>query len=305
MEETPFAYMEIKARKIVRRSIFIFLKYYQYFTTTPVLLMLPFSVFVLIFQAFYPCFSYDLGLCSIFCSVFSLPFTLSSLTMAKGYIIEALNYQNLVLPPSFSKLVSLYRSLFLTQLCNSVIIITAKTVIFSALFIGFNSLELFGVSSKNSLIMFISRSVSYSFLAYTMFICNLALVVTETENCSGYVSVFKACSLLKRVGSSRALLMALPANLGSTGIGALIRCRIVRAYHFSGMQDCVSMALEGLLIAYLYSLLIVLDTILSCLYFKSCNSACQRRSQQTGKFHEQHLEDNQIDHLLVSLHTNE
>lgn len=334
--------MEIRATKIVRRSIFIFLKDYQFFTNIPVLLMLPFSVFVLLLQAFSssstsPLFVIhalgfspslqlfllsDFGVSySIFSSVFSLPFTLSSLVMAKGYIIQALNQHKMVLPPSFSSLVSIYRSLFLTQVCNSVIIFTANAVAFSVLFMGFNSLESFDSSSKNPLILFVARSFSYSFLANTMVLCNFALVVTGMENCSGYLAVFKACSLLRRCGNSRALLMALPANLGAAAVGALFHYRIVRAYHLSGRPGCIYMALEGLLIAYLYSLLIVLDTIVSCLFFKSCKPTFQM--DQIGGCHYQielvKGEDNGtyanrkipwvafggIDYLLVAVHTNE
>ena len=269
MEEIPSADMEIGATKMFRRSIFIFLKYYQYFTTIPVLLMLPFSVFVLLLQAFSSSSS----------CVISLLLTLSSIVMAKGCIIQALNQQKMILPPSFSSLISLYKSLFLTQICNSVIIVTANIVAFSVLFIGINSLESFGFSPKNPLILFVSRSVSSSFLAYTMVICNFSLVVTETENCSGFLAVFKACNFLRRVGKSRALLMSLPANLGAAAIGELFRYRIV------GRSDCISMASEGLLIAYLHSLLIVLDTILSCLFFMSCKSNFPMN--QTGGSHNQ------------------
>lgn len=298
MEETPSADMDIRATKIVRRSIFIFLKYYQYFTTTPVLLMLPFSVFVLLSQAFSSSSSSplcaipalgispslrlflvcDFGVSyGIFSYVFSLPFTLSSLVIAKGYIIQALNQHKMVVPPSFPSLVSLYKPLFLTQCCNSVINITANAVAFSVLIMGFHALESLGFSSKNPLLLFVAGSLSYLFLANTFVICNFALVVTGMENCSGYSAVFKACSLVRRVGNSGALLLvALCGNLGSAAVGALFLYRIVRGYHLRGRQGFVSMALEGLLIAYLHSLIIILDTIVSCFFFKSYKSTFQK-----------------------------
>ncbi|RVW80950.1 hypothetical protein CK203_037303 [Vitis vinifera] len=246
MEETPSADMEIRATKIAFSSS----------STSPLFVIhaLGFSPSLQLFLLS------DFGVSySIFSSVFSLPFTLSSL--------------------------SWQGSLFLTQVCNSVIIFTANAVAFSVLFMGFNSLESFDSSSKNPLILFVARSFSYSFLANTMVLCNFALVVTGMENCSGYLAVFKACSLLRRCGNSRALLMALPANLGAAAVGELFHYRIVRAYHLSGRPGCIYMALEGLLIAYLYSLLIVLDTIVSCLFFKSCKPTFQM--DQTGGCHYQ------------------
>lgn len=66
-----------------------------------------------------------------------------------------------------------------------------------------------------------------------------------------------------------ALSLALPANLVLAGIEALFQYRIVRAYRLGGMAR-PSMAFEGMFIAYLYSISVVLDTVISCMFYKSC-----------------------------------
>lgn len=109
---------------------------------------------------------------------------------------------------------------------------------------------------------------------------NLALVVAMMETCKGHVAIYKAC-LLRKGKNSMALLLFLPTNLGLVSIEALFRFRVIRIYQFLG-EITASMALEGLLIAYLYSLLIVLDTIICCLFYKSCEAR--------GQFHRNDIE---------------
>ncbi|OMP00978.1 hypothetical protein COLO4_12233 [Corchorus olitorius] len=100
-------------------------------------------------------------------------------------------------------------------------------------------------------------------------ISNLALVVAGMGTCKGYLAIYKAC-LLRKGKNSMALLLFLPINLGLVSIEALFQFRVIRVYQILGGQINSSVALEGLLIAYLYSLLIVLDTIIYCLFYKNC-----------------------------------
>ncbi|KAI8534026.1 hypothetical protein RHMOL_Rhmol10G0056300 [Rhododendron molle] len=57
-------------------------------------------------------------------------------------------------------------------------------------------------------------------------------------------------------------------------VEGLFRHRVVRADHIIERSG-FSLAMEGVFIAYLYSLLIVLDTIASCLFFKSTKEDTQ------------------------------
>ncbi|XP_057952363.1 uncharacterized protein LOC131146648 [Malania oleifera] len=288
-----------KPGKIMRRSIHTFLQHYQYFTSTPALLVFPFSASVLLSQALVPSTSSLLPtihrhLLSLFdaagfppnseffsllnlklsqtisSSIFTLPFTLSFHLLAKATIIQALHYHKPTCPSSFSSLISTYNSLLLTLICNSFLILSANATAFSILFLAFNCLEEFGTSSPKS-IFFLSASgaVLYSIiLANALLVCNLALVSSGMDKCGGYLAILKACVMI-RGRASTALSLALPTNLALAAAEALFQYRVVRPYHFAKMPIS-SAALEGVFIAYLYSILIVLDTVVACIFFKSC-----------------------------------
>ncbi|XP_059452195.1 uncharacterized protein LOC132182856 isoform X2 [Corylus avellana] len=296
MEEAPSAVME-RAGKIIRLSIFTFLKDFQYFTTTPVLLMLPFSASVLLSQALFPSSSppssiihvhfkslfhaagfppswlfvslLNLNLSqTIFSYVLSLPFILSSLIIAKAFVIQALsdhnrNHKVHNHKPPFSSFMSLYKPLLITHLCNLILNMTINMA-------AFNTIRACVLFSNNPIFLVVITTVFYTILANMVVVCNLALVVAGMGSCNGYLAIHKAL-LLRRNTNSTALLLALPLSCGLAAIEALFRYRIVRAYHLYG-RPSASMALEVLLVGYLYSLLTVLDTIACCLFFKSCRS---------------------------------
>ncbi|OVA08827.1 hypothetical protein BVC80_8803g21 [Macleaya cordata] len=300
MEVNPSIPME-RTGKIIRRSIHTYLKNYQYFTSTTALLIFPVSVAILLSQAIIPSSSFllptiytrlesifyaagfpessqffsilNLKLSQTICSsIFTLPFTLSFLLFAKSSIIKALHHQNPSLRPSFSSIFPLCYPLLLTHLCNSFVILAANASALAILFLTFNSIDAFGVSSP-SFLLFLSATgaVLYSvILAHTIITCNLALIVAGMENCGGYLAILKACVLI-RGRSSTTLLLALPFNLGLAAVEALFQYRVVRLSLLSDKFSS-SMAFEGLVIAYLYSILILLDTITTCEFFKSSKS---------------------------------
>ncbi|PKI77968.1 hypothetical protein CRG98_001588 [Punica granatum] len=105
-------------------------------------------------------------------------------------------------------------------------------------------------------------------LAHALIVCNFALVLSGTEKFGGFEAILKACVLI-RDSIPVALSLAIPMNLGWAAVEALFQYRVVRAYRVTKAPS-FAVALEGLFIAYLYSILIVLDTIVSCIFFKSC-----------------------------------
>ncbi|KAK8513886.1 hypothetical protein V6N13_005074 [Hibiscus sabdariffa] len=96
------------------------------------------------------------------------------------------------------------------------------------------------------------------------------------ENCGGYLVILKACVLIKGWILS-ALALTVPGNLTLAVIEALFHYRVVvRAYvyHCGGDFNGFSIVLEGVLIAYLYSIFIVFDAVVSSMFFKSCKIEC-------------------------------
>lgn len=84
------------------------------------------------------------------------------------------------------------------------------------------------------------------------------------------MAILKACVLI-RGRTSTALTLAVPVNLVLAAIEALFHYRVVRAFH-TGDVTSFPMASEGILIAFLYSTFVVLDTVVSCMFFKSCKT---------------------------------
>ncbi|OMP13903.1 hypothetical protein COLO4_00682 [Corchorus olitorius] len=312
MEDSPRIQME-KARTILRRSIYTFLQNYQYFTATAAIIGFPYAASVLVSQLFVPyspllptihnrlrllfqaagfpsssefftilCFKISQTISS---SIFALPFTLSCLLLAKSSIIQLLNnHHKQNQPPSFSSVISLYNPLLATYICNFLVLLSANATAFSLLFFGFDFFQGLGFTSSNWVLFFsASGAVLYSIiLANALIICNLALVSSGMEKSGGYLAILKACVLI-RGRTSTALTLAVPVNLVLAAIEALFHYRIVRAFNASQVPS-FPMALEGVLIAYLYSIFVVLDTVVSCLFFKSCKQGSSMEQQEEARY---------------------
>lgn len=217
----------------------------------------------------------------IFVLVFSLPLALSSLVLAKASIIQSLNHHKHVFSLSCSSPVSLcYKPLVLTCICNIILTVTITTTTLSFLFEASSFFKgLLILSSIRPFFDLAAGIVFYMVLTNTMVTCNLALVVAGIDNCTIYKSLRKAC-LLRKGTDSMALLLALPINLGLVATEALFRYRIVRAYDPVFGRFSMPMVLEGLLIAYLFSLLVVLDTISSYLFIRNCDPKIGREGAE-------------------------
>ncbi|KAJ0104912.1 hypothetical protein Patl1_18808 [Pistacia atlantica] len=294
-----------KTTTIIRTSVYTFLQNYQYFTTTVAFLAFPFSASILVSQVFltssllpslynrlktlfqaagFPPSSEFFTILSlklsqtISSSIFTLPFTLTFLLVAKASIIQALKQHHHKVS-SFS----LFNPLFFTHICNSFLILSANATVFAVLFFAFNFLEGTRFSSSPNWLLFLSATgaVLYSIvLANALIICNLALVISGMEKTTGYMAILKACVLI-RGRTSTALSLALPVNLLLAGIEALFQYRILRVYHHGRIPD-LAMGSEGVLIAYLYSISVVLDTVVSCIFYKSCKTSCL--IEQEGRY---------------------
>ncbi|KAL4584076.1 hypothetical protein LXL04_008666 [Taraxacum kok-saghyz] len=277
--------------KIFRRSIHTFLQHYNYFTTAAVL-ALPFSVSILLsstllphsltvhsrlrslFDAagfppqseFFSVLSLKLSQTITF-SILVLPFTLSFLLIAKASVIQSLNTHQKP-PPSIA---GIFNSILQTQIWNTLVMVSANATCFWVLFIAFNCLENLRIPS---LFFTVAGGIVYSIIiANTLIICNLALILSGMELNGGVISILKACVMI-RGRTSIALSIALPINMALAGIEALFQFRVVKAYSDSGMnKPTSSMVLEGLFISYLYSILIIIDAISGCVFFRSCKVA--------------------------------
>ncbi|XLU32842.1 hypothetical protein S245_068908 [Arachis hypogaea] len=305
--------MEVSS-KILRRSIYTFLQNYHYFTSTAAFLAIPFSLSILISSSFssassssimlhifnhlkalfsaagFPSSSQFFSILNlkvsqtITSSIFTLPFTLTFLLIAKASVIQALSNNQkpiITIPPSFTCIFSHYKPLLHTYFHNSFFILSANATSFCLLFLAFAVTEGLGYSSSLSCSSLLSAAGAILFsviLANALVICNMTLTLSGMEGKGGYMAILKACVLL-RGRTSMALFLALPANAGLAAIEALFQIRIVRSYEIGG-KLWPWIALEGILIAYLYSIFIILDTIVSCIFYKSCKIAASLVDQE-------------------------
>ncbi|KAI3736834.1 hypothetical protein L2E82_26821 [Cichorium intybus] len=304
--------------KIIRRSIHTFLQSYNYFTISS-LLALPFSLSVLLSSSLSPDFislqhtihfrlrslfeaagipvssqffiTFNLKLSqTITSAILLLPFTFSFLLITKTSVIQSLNTHNKNPSSNFSRI---YNSILQTQLWNSFLIMSANATSFWVLFIAFNCLEKILSSSTSILLFSMVGGIAYSVvIANTMIICNMALVLSGMETRGGFISILKACVMIKR-RIPTALSLSLYINITLAGIEALFQFRVASAYANSRTSNpSPLMVLEGFLIAYLYSVIITLDTITGCIFYKSCKiKACKNNlDQEAGRTHGSCLE---------------
>ncbi|KAG6410266.1 hypothetical protein SASPL_128319 [Salvia splendens] len=275
------------AKSIIRRSIFTFLKNYQHLTSTPTLLLLPFAVLSLLAPALvsssrllplvhnrltalflaagFPPSSPLLNLLilklsqTILALLFVSPFSYSSLLLAKAAVIRTLH-------PNTN---TLFKPLLITQLCNTLLILASNATSFFLIAIFFNCLDFSGLSSPSSSILLSAFGVMlYSIiLAHAYIICNLAFVSSAVERRGGFMAIIKVCLVIKG-RSATALSLALPINLGLAAIEALFQYRVVTGYNQGLNQSAI--LVEGMLIAYLYGLTLILDTVVGYLFWRSC-----------------------------------
>ncbi|KAJ8451416.1 hypothetical protein Cgig2_017807 [Carnegiea gigantea] len=150
---------------------------------------------------------------------------------------------------------------------------TANATSISILFFAFTFLEGTHFASPNLAILLSAvGAVLYSIvLANALVIANLALVSSgmEGSRSGGFLGILKACVLI-RGRTSTALALAVPINIGLAAVEALFHFRLVATSYDHDQRQIWVLALEGLLIGYLYSIIVVLDVIISCFFYQSC-----------------------------------
>ncbi|KZV56535.1 hypothetical protein F511_16134 [Dorcoceras hygrometricum] len=289
-----------RARDIMRRSIFTFLKDFQLFTLFPCLIAFSYAVSVLMSQSLvssshvfvlihgrmrslflaagippsseiFAFFNLKLSE-TVFTFLIALPFSFSFLLLAKASVIRALDHRRLEKSYPFSSWLSEFNTLCVTQLWNSLVMLSANATSFCILSISFNLFDVLGLSSKGSILLLSATGlVIYSIvLANSYITCKLALVLSGMEKQGGFASILKAFFLI-RGRTLTALSLAVTLSLGLAAIEALFQYRVAKAYHES-MTLSSSMVLEGMLVSYLYSILLVLDTVNDCVFVESCRN---------------------------------
>jgi hypothetical protein len=285
--------------KIFRRSLHAFFNNYHHFASTASFILLPFSLSLLLSQSlpfllqpalhlavssrlklifasagfpsnwsFFSLLNSKLSQ-SIFSFLLTLPLSLSSLLLCKAFIIRTIIHL-----PSNKSLCTLYKSLLHTHVFNLFVVLFSNAAIFSLLFLFFNTFGALNLTSNHVIFALSALGVIlYSIIvANTSVACNVAYVVASVENRGGYMAILKTLVLL-RGGTATAVAVSLPASIGTAAIEALFQFRVVRPFKISGNLRTGGLC-EGLLIAYIYSMVIVVDTIVTCMVYNSFKHSC-------------------------------
>ncbi|XP_047947385.1 uncharacterized protein LOC125193593 [Salvia hispanica] len=283
--------------RIMRKSIFTFLQNFHHLSTAPALLLLPFAastllspplvassrLFPLLHGRLHSLFLaagippqselfaiLNLKLAQTILSFsFSLPFSLSFLLLAKAAVVKLLHHHNK--PHSFLSLISTFNRLVSTQICNSLLILATNATCFCLLAAAFNLSDAFSLSSPRfRLLLSATGAICYSIaLANAYIVSGLALIIAAAEDsgagAGGFSSILEACVAI-RGRTSAALSLAVPMNMALAAVEALFQYRVLSRE----IKVTPAMVAEAALVAYLYAVVLIIDTIVGYVFLKSC-----------------------------------
>ncbi|KAL3617952.1 hypothetical protein CASFOL_038273 [Castilleja foliolosa] len=283
--------MATTTAKILRKSIFSFLRNYQYYTFTPTLVAFPYAVSYLLTQSLVS--SSDLfplvhaRLRSVFLSagfslspqIFEFLILKLSQTILTFLLVSPLTFSSLLLSrasvivrnrnPTFLFRAPLFNPLLITQLCSTLVMLAANATCFVFFALCFNFLDILGLSSSRGYMLFLSALIYSVVIANTYVICNLASIMSVMENRGGFILILKACFMMKGK-TTTALSLAVIMNTGLAAVEALFEYRVVRAYNRRDLDSNSGflVSMEGGFIAMLYALFLVLDAVVGCTFLE-------------------------------------
>ncbi|CAM0949391.1 unnamed protein product [Alopecurus aequalis] len=302
-----------RAGRVLRAAVVAFFDGYHCFSPVAAILALPFSAAVLASQAMAPSSPALRGVSSrlremfhaagfppssffallngklsqtVFTFAATLPFALTFLLLAKACVAGVLAPEALATDPRRRRArtrVSLppcgavarsYPALLATHLFGSFVMLSANAAVFSLLFLAFGAADLLGFTSHvSTLALSAAGAIAYSVaIGVATVVCNLALVVSAMERgMAGHGAVLRACVLI-RGSVPTALALALPTNLGMMAAEALFQLRVVSQRRKAG-RLALGVAGEAFSVAYIHALCVVLEIIVSCMFYRSC---CKR-----------------------------
>ncbi|RCV19185.1 hypothetical protein SETIT_3G364000v2 [Setaria italica] len=222
---------------------------------------------------------------TVFTFAATLPFALTFLLLAKACVAAMLRDRDdggvapprrqqrklaSALPPC-GAVVRAYPAVAATHLLNAFLMLSANAAVFSLLLLAFGAADLLGLTSHFwTLALSAAGAIVYSLaIGVATVVCNLAVIVAATEpGCAGHAAVLRACVAIRgRV--STALALALPTNLGMAAAEALFGLRVVAQRRSAG-RLAPGVAGEAFSIAYIHAICVVLEIIVSCMFYRSC-----------------------------------
>lgn len=221
---------------------------------------------------------------TVFTFAATLPFALTFLLLAKACVAAMLRddddgaspprrrrHLRIAALPPCGAVARAYPAVVATHLLNAFLMLSANAAVFSLLLLAFGAADLLGLTSHFwTLALSAAGAIVYSLaVGVATVVCNLAVVVAATEpGCAGHAAVLRACVAIRgRV--STALALTLPTNLGMAAAEALFGLRVVAQRRRDGRLK-PGVAGEAFSIAYIHAICVVLEIIVSCMFYRSC-----------------------------------
>ncbi|KAL1541648.1 hypothetical protein AAHA92_25845 [Salvia divinorum] len=301
--------------RIMRKSIFTFLQNFHHLSAAPALLLLPFAASTLLSpplvasSRLFPLLHgrlrslflaagippqselfaiLNLKLAQTILSfAFSLPFSLSFLLLAKAAVVKRLHRNNNNKPYSLLSLIATLNRLVTTQICSSLLILSTNATCFCLLAAAFNCSDVLSLSSPRfRLLLSATGAICYSIaLANAYIVCGLALIIAAADDSAGgggLSPILEACVVI-RGRTSAALSLAVPMNVALAAVEALFQYRVFNAYSHEAAVTA-PMVMEAALVAYIYAVVLILDTIVGYVFLKSCREEQQDFCPQRIEF---------------------
>ncbi|XP_051115835.1 uncharacterized protein LOC127241002 [Andrographis paniculata] len=298
--------MAITTLNIIRTSIFTLLKNFQFFSSSPSLVAVPFALAALLAPSLAPSsrlfslihahvtsltlsagvsrYSSQLSVALdykltqiILSSLLVSPFALSFLVVSKSIVIRALQFSRPSRKNSPISWIVELKPLLITHLCNSLLVVSIHAVFFYFSVASFEFFRILGFSSIGARVFLgLGLAVAYVVvIANLHVVCGISLVISATERRGGFGGIVEAF-VLTRQWMATALSLSVATNTALVAIEALFEYRVVRGYqHGTGPDPWMN--LEAILVAYLYAVLVVLDTVVGYVFLKRCKEEYNNR----------------------------
>ncbi|KAJ0982062.1 hypothetical protein J5N97_010317 [Dioscorea zingiberensis] len=210
---------------------------------------------------------------SVLSSLFCFPLLLSLLLLARSSIsfsvASVYAFRPILLSEFIALLRRIWRRLLVTYLCICTAISGCIALFLAILVLACNAFSLLGYPPEivvyPAMLIFLAFSMAY---AHTIIVCNLATVISVLEDLSGPLALLRSVHLIK--GQTQAgLLMFLGSTIGMAFVEGLFEHRVKTLSYGDGS----SRIWEGPLLILMYSFVVLVDSMMSAVFYFTCRSS--------------------------------
>lgn len=207
---------------------------------------------------------------SVLSLTFCFPFLITLWLFSKAAIVHSVAGMYAGKKLTIAKFITMIRKIWkrvmLTYIWVCIAIIGCIAVFLLLLVIVINVVVSMGICSSCAIYAVLGLGVIFSVLfAHTLIICNLANVISIMEDCRGSAALFRSMYLIKgrtQVG----LMIILGTAIGTAFVESLYEHR-VKSLNYG---DVYSRIWEGPLLVIMYSFVVLIDAMMSCIFYFTC-----------------------------------